>query len=137
MNKHQNLMAYDGFELYDNISDIERSRVQISHGPLYYKSRYNRIMWCIMAEKDNENKELLDKASVILWSVSDNPSTPRNIRKLIKDSIDTLKDDSLSVGVRAANAISMLEDVSQDPNIPSFSRVTIWSAVSSLESIRD
>jgi len=90
-----------------------------------------------MAEKDNENKELLDKASVILLSVPDNPSTPRNIRKLIKDSIDALKDDSLSVGVRAANAISMLEDVSQDPNIPSFSRVTIWSAVSSLESIRD
>ena len=91
----------------------------------------------MMAEKDNENKELLDKAIGILLSVSDNPSSPRNIRKLIKDSIDTLKDDSLSVGVRAANAISMLEDVSQDPNIPSFSRVTIWSAVSSLESIRD
>ena len=90
-----------------------------------------------MEEKDNENKELLDKATAILLSVSDNLSTPRNIRKLIKDSIDTLKDDSLSVGVRAANAISMLEDVSQDPNIPSFSRVTIWSAVSSLESIRD
>ena len=91
----------------------------------------------MMAEKNNENNELLDKATVILLSVSDNPSTPRKIRKLIKDSIDTLKDDSLSVGVRAANAISMLEDVSQDPNIPSFSRVTIWSAVSSLESIRD
>ena len=91
----------------------------------------------MMAEQDNENKELLDKATAILLSVSDNLSTPRNIRKLIKDSIDTLKDDSLSVGVRAANAISMLEDVSQDPNIPSFSRVTIWSAVSSLESIRD
>ena len=90
-----------------------------------------------MVEKNNENKELLDKAIGILLSVSDNPSTPRNIRKLIKDSIDALKDDSLSVGVRAANAISMLEDVSQDPNIPSFSRVTIWSAVSSLESIRD
>ena len=90
-----------------------------------------------MAGKNDENQELLNKAQVILLSVSDNPSTPRNIRKLIKDSIDTLKDDSLSVGVRAANAISMLEDVSQDPNIPSFSRVTIWSAVSSLESIRD
>ena len=89
----------------------------------------------MMVEKDNENKELLDIG--ILSSVSENPSSPRNIRKLIKDSIDTLKDDSLSVGVRAANAISMLEDVSQDPNIPSFSRVTIWSAVSSLESIRD
>ena len=90
-----------------------------------------------MAGKNDENQELLNKAQAILLSVSDNPSTPRNIRKLIKDSIDTLKDESLSVGVRAANAISMLEDVSQDPNIPSFSRVTIWSAVSSLESIRD
>ena len=90
-----------------------------------------------MAGKNDENLELLNKAIVILLSISDNPSTPRNIRKLIKDSIDILKDESISVGVRAANAISMLEDVSQDPNIPSFSRVTIWSAVSSLESIRD
>ena len=90
-----------------------------------------------MAGKNDENLELLNKAIAVLSSISDNPSTPRNIRKLIKDSIDTLKDESLSVGVRAANAISMLEDVSQDPNIPSFSRVTIWSAVSSLESIRD
>ena len=90
-----------------------------------------------MAGKNDENLELLNKAIAILSSISDNPSTPRNIRKLIRDSIDTLKDESLSVGVRAANAISMLEDVSQDPNIPSFSRVTIWSAVSSLESIRD
>ena len=90
-----------------------------------------------MAGKNDENLELLNKAIAILLSISDNPSTPRNIRKLIKDSIDILNDESLSVGVRAANAISMLEDVSQDPNIPSFSRVTIWSAVSSLESIRD
>ena len=90
-----------------------------------------------MSGKNNENLELLNKAIAILSSISDNPSTPRNIRKLIKDSIDILNDESLSVGVRAANAISMLEDVSQDPNIPSFSRVTIWSAVSSLESIRD
>ena len=94
-------------------------------------------MLCLMAGKNNENLELLNKAIAILSSISDNPSTPRNIRKLIKDSIDILNDESLSVGVRAANAISMLEDVSQDPNIPSFSRVTIWSAVSSLESIRD
>ena len=90
-----------------------------------------------MAGKNDENLELLNKAIAILSSISDNPSTPRNIRKLINDSIDTLNDESLSVGVRAANAISMLEDVSQDPNIPSFSRVTIWSAGSSLESIRD
>jgi len=91
----------------------------------------------MMAEKDNENKELLDKATAILLSVSDNLSTPRNIRKLIKDTIFNLQNDSSSIGARAANAISMLDELSQDPNIPSFSRVTIWSAVSTLEAIRD
>ncbi|MCL4518452.1 MAG: UPF0147 family protein, partial [Thaumarchaeota archaeon] len=43
----------------------------------------------------------------------------------------------ISIGVRAANSISILEEVSQDPNMPSFSRVTIWSAVSTLESVRE
>ena len=48
-----------------------------------------------------------------------------------------LNDEELSQGVRAANVISMLDEITQDPNIPSFSRVTVWSAVSNLESIRD
>ena len=90
-----------------------------------------------MSGKKDENQELLNRALAILKSVSDNQGTPRNIRKSIADILVTLKDDSSSIGVRAANAISMLDDVSQDPNMPSFSRVTIWSAVSTLESIRD
>ena len=90
-----------------------------------------------MTKKSDQNQELLNKALSILLSISESTNTPRNIRKLIKDTIDVLKDDSLSIGVRAANAISMLDDVSQDPNMPSFSRVTTWSAVSTLESIRD
>ncbi|MDG7001844.1 MAG: UPF0147 family protein, partial [Nitrososphaerota archaeon] len=34
-------------------------------------------------------------------------------------------DTKISIGVRAANSISILEEVSQDPNMPSFSRVDI------------
>ncbi len=41
------------------------------------------------------------------------------------------------MSVRAANAISMLDDITQDPNIPSYVRVTLWQAVSKLESIRE
>ena len=48
-----------------------------------------------------------------------------------------LNDTETSISIRAANAIAFLEDVSQDPNMPSYSRVTIWSAVSNLESIRE
>lgn len=88
-------------------------------------------------KKSKQNEENLMKAIATLQSVSESPTTPRNIRKIIKDTITVLQNSSSSVGVRAANAISMLDEVSQDPNMPSFTRVTIWSAVSTLESIRD
>jgi uncharacterized protein (UPF0147 family) len=88
-------------------------------------------------KKAKQNEENLMKSIATLQSVSESPTTPRNIRKIIKDTITTLQNGTLSLGVRAANAISMLDEVSQDPNMPSFTRVTIWSAVSTLESIRD
>lgn len=86
-------------------------------------------------QKDNEEK--LAKAINTLQTVADSNITPRNIRKIVKDAIVALQDTKLSIGVRAANAISMLDEISQDPNMPSFARVTIWSALSTLESIRD
>jgi hypothetical protein len=48
-----------------------------------------------------------------------------------------LLDGSVSIGARAANAISLLEDISQDPNMPMYSRTRIWNAISVLEGIRD
>ena len=89
------------------------------------------------SNKDKENAEKMKKAIDYLKVVSENNLTPRNIRRTVKDGINMLNDEELSQGVRAANVISMLDEITQDPNIPSFSRVTVWSAVSNLESIRD
>lgn len=88
-------------------------------------------------KKRIENEEKVQKALATLSQVSDSNITPRNIRKIVKDAINMLGDTKISIGVRAANSISILEEVSQDPNMPSFSRVTIWSAVSTLESVRE
>jgi uncharacterized protein (UPF0147 family) len=87
------------------------------------------------AQKENEDKIL--RSIAVLQSVADSNITPRNIRKIVKDAMVMLQDRTLSPGVRAANAISMLDEVSQDPNMPSYARVTIWNAVSTLESIRE
>jgi uncharacterized protein (UPF0147 family) len=84
-----------------------------------------------------QNEEKVQKALSTLQQVVESNITPRNIRKVVKDAINTLVDAKTPIGVRAANSISILEEVSQDPNIPSFSRVTIWSAVSTLESVRE
>ena len=89
------------------------------------------------SNKDKENAEKMKIAIDYLKVVSENNLTPRNIRRTVKDGINMLNDEELSQGVRAAKVISMLDEITQDPNIPSFSRVTVWSAVSNLESIRD
>ena len=87
--------------------------------------------------KVKENEEKVNRAISTLESIVDSNITPRNIRRTVKDAITVLKDSKLSVSVRAANALSMLDEVSQDPNMPSFARVTIWSSVSTLESVRE
>ena len=87
--------------------------------------------------KQKENEEKIVKSIAVLQSVADSNITPRNIRKVVKDSMIILQDKTLSQGVRAANAISMLDEISQDPNMPSYARVTIWNAVSTLESVRE
>lgn len=89
------------------------------------------------AKKQQENEAKLVKAQLSLGQIADSNITPRNIRKIVKDSIGMLQDTKNSVAVRAANAVSMLDEVAQDPNMPSFARVTLWSAVSELESIRE
>ncbi len=85
----------------------------------------------------NQNKEFLQNAMDTLNQVAANLSTPKNIRKNIQDLANELKSEELSMSVRASNTISVLDDITQDPNMPSYVRVTLWQAVSTLENIRE
>ena len=89
-----------------------------------------------MATKE-QNLEFLNNAMSTLNQIATTPSTPRNIRKNITDLVDGLKSNEYSVSVRAVNTISLLDDVTQDPNLPSYVRTSLWQAVSTLESIRE
>jgi len=89
-----------------------------------------------MATKE-QNLEFLNNSVSTLHQIATNPSTPKNIRKNIADIVEQLKSDEYSISVRAANTISLLDDVTQDPNLPSYVRTSLWQAVSTLESIRE
>ena len=89
-----------------------------------------------MATKE-QNLEFLNNALSTLNQIAVNPSTPKNIRKNIADIVEELKSNEYSVSVRAANTISLLDDVTQDPNLPSYVRTSLWQAVSTLEGIRE
>ena len=89
-----------------------------------------------MATKE-QNLEFLNNSISTLNQIATNLSTPKNIRKNIADIVEQLKSDEYSISVRAANTISLLDDVTQDPNLPSYVRTSLWQAVSTLESIRE
>ena len=89
-----------------------------------------------MATKE-QNLEFLNNSLSTLNQIATNPSTPKNIRKNIADIVEQLKSDEYSFSVRAANTISLLDDITQDPNLPSYVRTSLWQAVSTLESIRE
>jgi len=90
-----------------------------------------------MSDTKNQNQEYLQNSLDTLNQVAANLSTPKNIRKNIQDLVNDLKSEEYSLSVRASNAISLLDDITQDPNVPSYVRVTLWQAVSTLENIRE
>jgi len=86
---------------------------------------------------ENQNKDVLKEAIETLDQITTNSSAPKTIKKSITDLVTGLKSTKDSMSVRAANAISVLDDITQDPNMPSYVRVTLWQAVSKLEGIRE
>ena len=69
--------------------------------------------------------------------IAKNTSTPKTVKKSLIDLLDDLDTSEYSLSVRAANAISQLDDITQDPNVPSYVRTQLWQAVSKLEAIRE
>jgi len=84
-----------------------------------------------------QNKESMKESIETLNQIVSSNSTPKTIKKSITDLIADLNNQEYSLSVRAANAISLLDDVTQDPNMPSYVRTQLWQAVSKLESIRE
>ncbi len=86
---------------------------------------------------DAQNKEAMKGAIDTLNQITSSSTTPKTIKKSITDLVVELKNTEYSLSVRAANTISLLDDVTQDPNMPSYVRTQLWQAVSKLESIRE
>ncbi|MEM4211727.1 MAG: UPF0147 family protein [Nitrososphaerota archaeon] len=72
----------------------------------------------------------------ILETISNDTSTPRNVRRVAKSAADELFNEKYSPPVRAANAIEMIEEIISDTNIPTFTRTQLWLAISLLETIK-
>ncbi len=91
----------------------------------------------VRKKKIEEYEERIKRALAVLAEVSEDTTTPRNIRRAAKDSMDALQTTEFTLAVRASNAISILDEILQDPNMPPYTRVKLWNVMSLLEAIKD
>jgi uncharacterized protein (UPF0147 family) len=91
----------------------------------------------VRKKKLQEYEERIEEAMNILGLISEDTTTPRNIRRAAKQSIEVLQLKENTPAVRASSAISILDDILQDPNMPPYTRVKLWNVMSLVEAIKD
>jgi uncharacterized protein (UPF0147 family) len=87
----------------------------------------------VRKKKLQEYEERIEEAMNMLGMVSEDTTTPRNIRRAAKQAVTALQLVDNTPAVRAANAISVLDEILQDPNMPPYTRVKLWNVMSLLE----
>jgi uncharacterized protein (UPF0147 family) len=91
----------------------------------------------VRKKKTEEYEARIKQALVVLGEVSEDSTTPRNIRRAAKDSMGALQSGEYTPAVRASNVISILDEILQDPNMPAYTRVKLWNIMSLIEAIKD
>jgi hypothetical protein len=91
----------------------------------------------VRKKKMEEYEDRIKQALAVLGAVSEDNTTPRNIRRAAKDSLDALQSKEFTPAVRASNAVSLMDEILQDPNMPPYTRVKLWNVMSLIESIKD
>jgi len=83
------------------------------------------------------SNEEFDRVYDILKHIMEDNSVPRNIRRAAEESNEILSRKDEDPTVRASTVISILDEISNDPNIPIHARTLVWEILSELESVRD
>jgi len=78
------------------------------------------------------NNMEMDEINRLLDEINEDRTVPRNIRNLVQEAKNNLNGKQ-ELPVRINSAISILDEVSNDSNIPIYSRTQIWNIVSMLE----
>ena len=84
-----------------------------------------------------ELKNAFEGVETLLNGMLNDRSVPRNIKRIAQRCINELNREDETPGVCASNVMYMVDDLSQDPNIPFHSRTTIYRIISILEKVKD
>ncbi len=80
-------------------------------------------------------EDVIKQCVEVLERIMSDDTVPRNIRRSTENMKSILLNEKDSEAVRASSAISILDEISNDPNIPLHTRTLIWNVASQLETV--
>ncbi|MGI0100397.1 MAG: UPF0147 family protein [Candidatus Micrarchaeaceae archaeon] len=84
---------------------------------------------------DKEVAELIDRIKKQMDFLLNDTSVPKNVKSAIKEAREHLNTEEDYV-VKVSSAIYNIDSISNDINLPSQARTSVWGILSMLESIK-
>jgi uncharacterized protein (UPF0147 family) len=100
-----------------------------------YISTFDRTALNPKGEIMANPEKTIENCILMLQHIQDDSTIPRNIRRVADETKNLLLNGAKPLGLRAAEAISKIDEISNDPNMPIHARTRIWELVSQLETI--
>ncbi len=83
------------------------------------------------------SEENIVSIAEVLGELSGTRGVPRNVKTVIDEAIKAIKNTKESPTTRVHTAIALLDEISNDPNLPAHIRTQVWNVVSMLESLHN
>jgi uncharacterized protein (UPF0147 family) len=78
---------------------------------------------------------VLEGAVQLLEQICGDRTIPKNIREQCESARRMLSQEEKEVRVKIDAVLEVMDNISEDPNLPTYARTQIWNIVSMLESI--
>lgn len=82
-----------------------------------------------------EDGEKIESIIEALTDLSNDTTIPKNVKQKLIEVIDILKDEDYDLSLKVNKSLDLLEEISEDPALQSYTRTQIWNIVSLLESL--
>ena len=81
-----------------------------------------------------EMTQKLEQAIELLTQIIEDKSVPRNIRENTLKAKESLESKEKDITIKVDKALQLLDEISNDPNLSTYTRTQVWSVSTLLES---
>lgn len=77
----------------------------------------------------------VEEVTSMMRDMAEKDSIPSNVSDMLEDAAEELEEEDKDLSVRVNTASSLLDQVSNDPNIRQHTRTEVWNLASKVESL--